>query len=91
MLKGNRAYEIVGCPQVVYDRIFANRDANKDKMIKLRSVKSNDAKTGDAATKRKSKSDVSSATQRKSSGVDMASKRKRDDEAEGLGGLEVDD
>lgn len=65
---------------MVYDRIFANRDANKDKMIKLRSVKSNDAKTGDAATKRKSKSDVSSATQRKSSGVDMASKRKRDDE-----------
>ncbi|KAG9203059.1 hypothetical protein G6514_003581 [Epicoccum nigrum] len=94
LLKGNRAHEIVGCPQVVFERIFANQQANQDKMNKLASVKSNNAKTkdseddqptvvdtdkADAASKKQPKRNVFS---NKSSGIapEATSKRKRHDE-----------
>ncbi|OSS52497.1 hypothetical protein B5807_02325 [Epicoccum nigrum] len=94
LLKGNRAHEIVGCPQVVFERIFANQQANQDKMNKLASIKSNNTKTkyseddqptvvdtnkADTASKKQPKRNVSS---NKSSGIapEATSKRKRDDE-----------
>lgn len=93
LLKGNRAHEVIGCPQVVLDRVFANLKANQDKMNKLSSIKSSNAKTKESKGKQpaeantnktgdveKPKRDISSATQMKSSSIDMASKRKRDAE-----------
>jgi hypothetical protein len=57
LLKGNRTHEIVGCPQVVYERIFANQQANQDKMNKLSSIKSNNAKAKESESDQPTEAD----------------------------------